>query len=78
MPLTLKEWVDGYGFPSNYKESVEFLEYYKKLKNAGQVIYISSPEELWNKGDDLRKYCNEVISKLNSQFLDIGKKKIKR
>lgn len=78
MPLTLKEWVDGYGFPSNYQESVEFLEYYKKLKHAGQVIYISSPYELGIKGDDLRKDFNEVISKLNSQCLDIGNQKIKR
>lgn len=68
MPLTSDEWLNGYGVPATYEESVKFIKNYRKQFDSNDIIFISTPNELKIYGNNLKDDYDRAISIINKKY----------
>ena len=77
MPVQRKMWAYGYGSPVEYEEAVKFFDQYHRQFDKEKVIYISTPNEMGIKGQNLEEDLDHFLEAINRNYQNREKAKQK-
>ena len=75
IPYLKENWSFGYGRPLNFSEAKIYLKDYFDTKNG---IYISTPDELCIRGDNINNDADNFIKIINSKYSIMDSEKVKK
>ena len=77
MPVQRKMWAYGYGSPVEYEEAVKFFDLYHREFDKEKIIYISTPNEMGIKGQNLEEDFDHFLETINRNYQNREKAKQK-